>query len=132
MAKVIISGTIKVVGQTQQVSEKFSKRELVINEPSGQYPQLIPIEFKQDKTSLLDGFKPGDEVSVTCFVNGREWTGKDGVTKYFLSLAGNQIERAGAAPASSGSSSGYQQAPPPTMADMPAAGSASDEDDLPF
>lgn len=89
MAKVNISGTIKVIGQTQQVSEKFSKRELVINEPSGQYPQLIPIEFKQDKTSLLDGFKPGDEVSVTCFVNGREWTGKDGVTKYFLSLAGN-------------------------------------------
>lgn len=132
MAKVNISGTIIVIGQTQQVSEKFSKRELVINEPSGQYPQLIPIEFKQDKTSLLDGFKPGDEVSVTCFVNGREWTGKDGVTKYFLSLSGNQIERAGAAPASSGGSGGYQQAPPPTMADMPASSSSSDEDDLPF
>ena len=132
MAKVNISGTIKVIGQTQQVSEKFSKRELVINEPSGQYPQLIPIEFKQDKTSLLDGFKPGDEVSVTCFVNGREWTGKDGVTKYFPSLAGNQIERVGATPSHGGNSGGYQQPPPPTVADMPVSSSSSDEDDLPF
>ena len=131
MAQVIISGTIKAVGQTQQVNDRFSKRELVVTEQGGQYPQMIPIEFKQDKTSLLDGYKPGDEVTVTCYVNGREWTGKDGVTKYFLSLSGNRIERAGGAAPSSGG--GYQQAPPPTMMDMPAsAGSSSDEDDLPF
>ena len=131
MAQVTVSGTIKVVGKTQQVSDKFTKRELVITEPSGQRPQHIPVEFTQDRTSLLDPFKPGDEVSVTCYVNGREWTGKDGVTKYFLSLSGNRIERAGGAAPSSGGSS-YQQAPPPTMADMPAVGSSSDEDDLPF
>lgn len=131
MAQVTISGSIKVVGKTQQVSDKFTKRELVVTEPSGQRPQHIPIEFTQDRTSLLDSYKPGDEVSVTCYVNGREWTGKDGVTKYFLSLSGNRIERAGGAAPSGGSS--YQQAPPPTMADMPAGGSSSsDEDDLPF
>ncbi len=127
MAQVTISGSIKVIGKTQQVSEKFSKRELVVTEQGGQFPSYIPIEFKQEKTSLLDGFNPGEEVSVTCFVNGREWT-KDGVTKYFLSLSGNRIDRSGAAaPAASGG--GYQTAPPPSMADMPAA---SDEDDLPF
>lgn len=130
MAQVTISGTIKVVGQTQQVSEKFSKRELVVTEQGGQYPQMIPIEFKQDKTSLLDGFKPGEEVTVTCYVNGREWTGKDGVTKYFLSLAGNRIERSGAGAASSGGGAA-QAAPAPTMADMPPI-SADGEDDLPF
>lgn len=130
MAQVTISGTIKVVGQTQQVSEKFSKRELVVTEQGGQYPQMIPIEFKQDKTSLLDGFKPGEEVTVTCYVNGREWTGKDGVTKYFLSLAGNRIERSGAGAASSGGGAA-QAAPAHTMADMPPI-SADGEDDLPF
>jgi DNA replicative helicase MCM subunit Mcm2 (Cdc46/Mcm family) len=130
MAQVTISGSIKVVGKTQQVSDKFSKRELVITEPSGQRPQHIPVEFTQDRTSMLDSFKPGDEVTVTCFVNGREWQGKDGVMKYFLSLSGNRIERVGAAaPAPSGG--GYQAAPPPSIADMPAAGSA-DDDDLPF
>lgn len=128
MAQVTISGSIKVIGKTQQVSDKFSKRELVITEPSGQRPQHIPVEFTQDRTSMLDAYKVGDEVTVSCYVNGREWTGKDGVTKYFLSLSGNRIERAGgAAPATP--SGGYQQAPPPTLANMPAS---SDEDDLPF
>lgn len=130
MAQVTISGTIKVVGNTQKVSEKFSKRELVVTESGGQYPQLIPIEFKQDKTSLLEGYNPGDEVTVTCYVNGREWTGKDGVTKYFLSLAGNRIERSGASAGTTGSG-GALSAPAATMADMPPI-TAEGEDDLPF
>ena len=127
MAQVTITGSIKVVGKTQQVSEKFSKRELVVTEQGGQFPKHIPIEFKQDKTGLLDSFNPGDEVSVTAYVDGREWT-KDGVTKYFLSLSGNRIERAGAA---SGNVGARQSAPPPSVADMPPVG-GSDEDDLPF
>ena len=130
MAQVTITGTVKVVGKTQQVSEKFSKRELVVTEQGGQFPKHIPIEFKQDKTGLLDGFNPGDEVSVTAYVDGREWT-KDGVTKYFLSLSGNRIERAGAAPSSAGNGGARLSAPPPSVADMPPVG-GGDEDDLPF
>lgn len=125
MAQVTISGTIKVVGKTTDVSDKFRKRELVVTEPSGQRPQHIPVEFTQDRCGLLDGYNPGDEVTVTCYVNGREWTGRDGVTKYFLSLSGNRIEKVGAAR----EQGGYQAAPPPSVADMPAG---SDEDDLPF
>ncbi|HRH36786.1 MAG TPA: DUF3127 domain-containing protein [Flavobacteriales bacterium] len=132
MAQVTITGTIKVVGQTQQVSEKFSKRELVITEQGGQYPQMVPVEFKQDKTGLLDGFNPGEEVTVTCYINGREWTGKDGVTKYFLSLAGNRIERAGNNRSSPSGGGGRQSAPAPSIADMPPISAGSDEDDLPF
>ena len=128
MASVSISGTVKVVGKTQQISEKFSKRELVITESSGQYPQHIPVEFTQDKTSLLDPIAPGEEVTVTCYVNGREWTGKDGVTKHFLSLKGDRIEKAvSAAPQSR--PGGHAAPPPPSMADMPPA---EGEDDLPF
>ncbi|HPF89128.1 MAG TPA: DUF3127 domain-containing protein [Flavobacteriales bacterium] len=126
MAQVTISGTIKVVGKTQDVSDKFRKRELVVTEPSGQRPQHIPVEFTQDRCGLLDGYNPGDEVTVTCYVNGREWTGRDGVTKYFLSLSGNRIEKAGGGTRDQG---GYQSAPPPSIADMPAGGG---EDDLPF
>lgn len=128
MAQVTITGTVKLVGKTQQVSDKFSKRELVITEPSGQRPQHIPIEFTQDRTALLDSFKAGDEVTVTCYVNGREWTGRDGVTKYFLSLSGNRIERMGAA-AAAPAGGGYHAAPPPSAADAPPIG---EDDDLPF
>ena len=124
MAQVTITGSVKLVGKTQDVSDKFRKRELVITEGSGQRPQHIPVEFTQDRTGMLDSYKPGDEVTVTCYVNGREWTGRDGVTKYFLSLSGNRIERVGAVPEMATAS-----APPPAMADMPPA---SDEDDLPF
>lgn len=129
MASVTLSGTVKVVGQTQQISEKFSKRELVITESGGQYPQMIPVEFVQDKTNMLDGYAPGDEVTVTCYVNGREWTGRDGVTKYFLSLKGDRIEKLGGAAPQARPATSATAPPPPTTADMPPAG---DEDDLPF
>ncbi|MBS1548184.1 MAG: DUF3127 domain-containing protein [Bacteroidetes bacterium] len=126
MASVTINGTVKVVGKTQQISEKFSKRELVITETGGQFPQHIPVEFTQGDTNMLDPFAPGDEVTVTCFVNGREWT-RDGATKYFLSLKGNRIEKIGAAPQARPATASAP--PPPSMADMP---QASEEDDLPF
>jgi hypothetical protein len=127
MASVTITGTIKVLGKTQDVSEKFRKREVVITEAGGQYPQHIPVEFTQDGCALLDSYKQGEEVTVSCFVNGREWTGRDGVTKHFLSLKGNRIERSGAnAPAGGG----YQAPPPPTASDMPPIG--GEDDDLPF
>lgn len=128
MASVTISGTVKVVGELQQISEKFSKRELVITETAGQYPQHIPVEFLQDKTSLLDPFAAGDEVTVTCYVNGREWTGRDGVTKHFLSLKGDRIERMGAA-APNARPAAQATPPPPSIADLPPA---DGEDDLPF
>jgi hypothetical protein len=131
MASVTITGTIKVLGKTQDVSDKFRKRELVLTETVGQRPQFIPIEFTQDRTALLDGFKVGDEVNVACYVNGREWTGRDGVTKYFLSLSGNRIDRAGAVPSEAAGGTGYRSAPPPTAADMPPIADNGD-DDLPF
>lgn len=130
MAQVTITGTIRQIGKVQDVSASFRKRELIITEPSGQRPQHIPIEFTQDRCGMLDGFNPGDEVTVTAFVKGREWTGKDGVTKFFLSLGGNRIERAGAGAPAGGGAPVSRSVPPPTAADMPVAG--DDGDDLPF
>lgn len=129
MAQVTITGSIKLIGKTQDVSATFKKRELVIIEGAGQRPAHIPIEFTQDRIGMLDGFAPGEQVTVTAFINGREWTGRDGVTKHFLSLSGNRIERVGAAAAApmAAPTNGY---PAPNAADMPPA--SSDEDDLPF
>src|SRR5262245_41565021 len=121
MAQVTITGSIKSIGKTQDVSATFKKRELVIIEGVGQRPAQIPIEFTQDRVGLLDSFAPGDQVTVTAFVNGREWTGRDGVLKHFLSLSGNRIERVGApatASAPAGVANGY---PAPGAADMPPA-----------
>lgn len=130
MAQVTITGSIKSIGKTQDVSASFRKRELVIIENTGQRPAHIPIEFTQDRTGLLDGYAPGEQVTVTAFVNGREWTGRDGVLKHFLSLSGNRIERVGGASAPAAApAAAFAAAPAPGVADMPPAG---EEDDLPF
>ena len=35
----------------------------------------------------------GEKVSIEARINGREWTGKDGVTKWFTSINGYKIEK---------------------------------------
>lgn len=80
-----ITGRIAILKTTQVVSDKFSKREFVI-ETEGEYRQLIPIEFQQDKCSLLNNFRLGDEVEVGYNLRGRKWTSPQGEDKYFLTL----------------------------------------------
>jgi len=87
-----VTGKIKVIGSEQQVSASFKKRELVVT-TNTQYPQHIPIEFKQDKTALLDNYKVGQEVKVSTNITGREWVNPSGETKYFLGLEGWRIEK---------------------------------------
>jgi hypothetical protein len=71
-----VKGSIKVYGETVQVTEKFSKREVVITVEDGKYPQHISLQATGDKTALLDGFKVGDEVEASFNLRGREWQDK--------------------------------------------------------
>ena len=86
-----VLGKIKVLGNTIQVSDKFSKRELVVTTEE-QYPQHILIEFAQDKVALLDKFKVNDNVKVSINLRGREWVNKEGESKWFNSIHGWKIE----------------------------------------
>ncbi len=51
-----IQGSIKLIGDVQEISSTFKKRELVVTTEE-QYPQTISVEFVQDKTDLLNSFK---------------------------------------------------------------------------
>ena len=118
-----ISGSIKKIGDTQKITDTFRKREVVVTTEE-QYPQHIQIEFIQDRTSLLDGYNLGDKVNIGFNLKGREWTSPQGETKYFNTIQGWRIEKAGA-PAAGASSQGAADMPPmPPMDD--------EEDDLPF
>lgn len=77
-----IKGTIKSVGETQQITDSFSKREFSIETP-GEYPQVRKLEFQKDNTTKLNGFNIGDSVEVSFFLNGREWTNPEGIVKVF-------------------------------------------------
>ncbi|UYW00836.1 DUF3127 domain-containing protein [Flavobacterium agricola] len=87
-----ISGRIKFIGQQQQITATFSKRELVVTTEE-QYPQHILVEFTQDKCPLLDAYQVGEPVRVSINLRGREWVNPQGETKYFNSIQGWRIEK---------------------------------------
>ncbi len=119
-----ISGAIKKIGETQQITDSFRKREVVVTTEE-QYPQHIQVEFIQDRTGLLDGYNVGDKVNIGFNLKGREWTSPQGEVKYFNTVQGWRIEKAGAAGAKGGGNASASDMPP-----MPPMG--DDEDDLPF
>ena len=67
-----VQGSIKVIGEVQEISATFKKRELVLTTDE-QYPQTLSIEFIQDKTDLLNSFDVGQNVKVNINLRGREW-----------------------------------------------------------
>ena len=103
MAEVI--GKMIVKNDTQQVSDSFSKREIVL-ETNEQYPQKVLIQFVQDKCDILNNFNVGDDVEVGVNIQGREWLSPQGETKYFNTIQGWKINKQDAAQKT-------QQAPTP-------------------
>ena len=119
-----VPGVIKVKGETQTIGAKgFRKRELVVT-TDDQYPQMIMIEFVQDKCDLLDDYKVGDNVKVSVNLRGREWINPQGEAKYFNSIQGWRVEKL--------EGEGTQNFPP--VDQFQPASNVSDEepDDLPF
>lgn len=117
-----MTGVIKHIGDTVQVSEKFQKREFVVTELSdkdSKYDQHISFQMTQDKCDMLSSFGSGQSVTVSFNLRGREWTSPQGEVKYFNTLEAWRIEP-----------SDETSAPAPVMA-APAA-VTEDEEDLPF
>ncbi len=93
MSSFKMKGVVHKVGQTMIVSEKFSKRELVmVDNSDANYPQYVSFEFTQDKTSLLDNVMEGQEIELSFNLRGRECTSPAGDVKYFNTLQGWKIE----------------------------------------
>ncbi len=111
-----LSGQIKLIQDPRTFDSGFTKREMVVIVEDGKYPQEINLEFVQDKVSLLDSLQPGQEVTVSFDIRGREYNGR-----YFNNLQGWKVVTAG-----------KDDAPPP--AEEPYFPTPSDfgEDDIPF
>jgi hypothetical protein len=121
-----VTGKIKKIDETKTFgSSGFRKRELVITTDE-QYPQMLMIEFVQDKCDLLDNFNVGEDIKVSINLRGREWINPEGEAKYFNSIQGWRIEKAQAgAPG---------EVPPMSAANFAPATNISETeaDDLPF
>ena len=132
-----LTGTVKLISETQQISEKFSKREFVVSETSSMYPQDILFQATQDKCSLLDSVKVQDQIEVSFNLKGREWTSPTGEVKHFNTLEAWRIEKAGQGsviPPDGPSPMSLGSEPVATMSASNNATSESTEesDDLPF
>ena len=78
-----LSGNVKVVLEPQTFASGFIKRELVVSVQDGQYTQEICVEFVKDKVALLDSLQPGQPVSISFNIKGREYNGR-----YYTNLQG--------------------------------------------
>lgn len=86
-----VTGKIKSIGDTITVSEKFKKRDFVI-ETEEKYPQFIPFELHQDSCDMIDVYNEGDKVTVSYNNKGRQWVDTKGETKTFLTLQAWKIQ----------------------------------------
>ena len=118
-----VSGKIKLINDTQTFGASgFRKRELVLTTDE-QYPQMLLIEFVQDKVDILDAYKVGQDVTISINLRGREWINPEGVAKYFNSITGWRIEAA--APAAQGGEA-------PATFETTSIAQNEEPDDLPF
>lgn len=81
-----VNGVIKSIGDIQQISDKFKKREIVIK-TNEDYPQDLLFELVQANCELLDNLVIGQTVNAAFNLRGKEYQKKDGSgLGYFNSL----------------------------------------------
>jgi single-strand DNA-binding protein len=93
---------------TQQVSEKFRKREFVLEIQEGQYPQTVKFELAQDKCDLLNGFQLQSPVTVSFDLRGRAYD-KNGQTLYFTTLSAWKVQNGAGGGQQAPQAGGYGQ-----------------------
>lgn len=82
-----VSGSIYSVFETKQVTERFQKRDFVLETSDNpNYPQHILFQLTGDRCSQIDSFNVGDAVVVEFSLRGREWKSPQGDIRYFNSL----------------------------------------------
>jgi hypothetical protein len=91
---VTMTGELANIKETEKISDTFSKREFVLMENSGNFPNPLPMQLIKDKCGLLDGFKEGEEVDVTFYLQGNmpEATA-DKPQRAFVNLTVTKIKR---------------------------------------
>ena len=95
-----ITGKIIDIAPVNQVSEKFRKREFVIEKKesgnSAVFVDYIKFQLVQDKCDLINESFINEEVKVSFNLKGNRWE-RDGKVNYFTNLDAWKVERIQAA-----------------------------------
>lgn len=122
-----LTGKLIVKEDTVNISDRFKKREFVIDVPNDRNPEwndTIKFQTTQDRTELIEPFNLGDDILVAFNIKGNKWE-RDGKVNYFTNLEAWRIEKVGAG---GGSTPGAAPLPNQPEALPPEEG----EDDFPF
>lgn len=74
-----IKGHVYSIGDKQQITDKFSKREITLfikNEQNEKYPHYINFETLNANCDLLEGISPKDFITIRFSVTGRLYQDK--------------------------------------------------------
>src|SRR6202012_4127740 len=92
-----VTGKLLVKYDTQQVSDKFKKREFVLElaeEINGNiYTNFAKMQLVQNKCDIIDRFKEGEQVKVSFNIKGNRWE-RDGKVNYITNLDAWRVESA--------------------------------------
>lgn len=133
-----VSGKLHTIYETKQVSERFAKREFVLEMADNpKYPQLVLFQLTGDRCAQLDDHQVGDEVRVEFSLRGREWKSPQGDLKYFNSLDVWKLEAGRTSRGRNAASGGNGFRGDPRDAEVPPRGDddfrrSTVDDDLPF
>lgn len=122
-----ITGKVIEVSPVQQVSDKFRKREFVIEvaeQGAGgrEFIDYIKFQCVQDRCELISEEYINSETKVSFNLKGNKWE-RDGKVNYFTNLDAWRIEKVDGG-------EGVKGSPPPMLDDIPPEN--EEFEDLPF
>ena len=133
-----INGRLAEKFETQKVSDRFQKREFVLEIKSTgatgyEFVDFIKFQSTQDKCSLLDQFNIDDTIKVSFNLRGRKWE-KDGQVSYFTNLEAWRIENLSSETGEAASEFPIESSEPAQDTPFPSSAPENDSgfDDLPF
>ena len=124
-----ITGRLHVIYDETQISEKFRKREFVVEVTENpMYPQYVLFQLTQENCDKLDGIQVANMIEVDFDIRGREWTTPQGEIKYFNTLQAWRLKELAAPRDESVPASPIPEA----LKEKAAVKFQPDEDELPF
>ncbi len=134
-----LTGKLLQVSEVQQISERFKKREFVLERErmggSMVFTDYIKFQLVQDRVELVNDIEPGEMLKVNFDIRGNKWE-KNGEIKYFTNLEAWKIEKAAAEQPQAVTAAAPPPPTPPASGDVPPPGNEPMEplgdDDLPF
>jgi len=133
-----INGRLAEIFETQKVSDRFQKREFVLEIKSTgntgyEFVDFIKFQSTQDRCSQLDQFNVDETIKVSFNLRGRKWE-KDGQVSYFTNLEAWRVEKVQDPNAAPDLSTPVSDTLPDQDAPFPSKPPENDSgfDDLPF